>query len=172
MSRFERDSNNNLVLVAGAYATDSALSDSSTNPVQNKVVKSALDGKAASSHTHTISQITDFPSIPAATSISWTGTASATDVRYQRIGIGSTYTEINGTKYMEQSLTTSTSTDTTYTFTNSAITTSSEIEVSTDQWGVYPSNVTVTVTNNVGTCTVTIPKQSTSSTLGVRIHIS
>ncbi len=32
---------------------DSALSDSSTNPVQNKVVKAALDGKAASSHTHT-----------------------------------------------------------------------------------------------------------------------
>lgn len=31
---------------------DSALSATSTNPVQNKVVKSALDGKAASSHTH------------------------------------------------------------------------------------------------------------------------
>ena len=31
---------------------DSALSDTSTNPVQNKVIKSALDGKAASSHTH------------------------------------------------------------------------------------------------------------------------
>lgn len=39
---------------AGAGATvDSALSASSTNPVQNKVVKAALDGKAASSHTHT-----------------------------------------------------------------------------------------------------------------------
>lgn len=31
---------------------DSALSATSTNPVQNKVVKVALDGKAASSHTH------------------------------------------------------------------------------------------------------------------------
>ena len=31
---------------------DSALSSTSTNPVQNKVVKSALDGKANSSHTH------------------------------------------------------------------------------------------------------------------------
>ena len=40
---------------AGSNATvtvDSALSDSSTNPVQNKVVKAALDGKASSSHTH------------------------------------------------------------------------------------------------------------------------
>jgi hypothetical protein len=31
---------------------DSALSSTSTNPVQNKVVKSALDGKANASHTH------------------------------------------------------------------------------------------------------------------------
>ena len=31
---------------------DSALSATSTNPVQNKVVKAALDGKAAASHTH------------------------------------------------------------------------------------------------------------------------
>ena len=40
---------------AGSNATvtvDSALSSTSTNPVQNKVVKAALDGKAASSHTH------------------------------------------------------------------------------------------------------------------------
>ena len=31
---------------------DSALSSTSTNPVQNKVIKTALDGKASSSHTH------------------------------------------------------------------------------------------------------------------------
>lgn len=31
---------------------DSALSSTSTNPVQNKVIKTALDGKANSSHTH------------------------------------------------------------------------------------------------------------------------
>ena len=40
---------------AGSNATvtvDSALSSTSTNPVQNKVVTAALDGKAASSHTH------------------------------------------------------------------------------------------------------------------------
>lgn len=41
---------------AGSDATvtvDSALSSSSTNPVQNKVVKAGLDGKANSSHDHT-----------------------------------------------------------------------------------------------------------------------
>ena len=59
----------------GSVATvDSALSGTSTNPVQNKVVKAALDGKqaagsyAAASHTHTKSQITDFPTIPTKTS--------------------------------------------------------------------------------------------------------
>ena len=40
---------------------DSALSSTSTNAVQNKVINTALAGKAASSHTHTKSQITDFP---------------------------------------------------------------------------------------------------------------
>lgn len=41
---------------------DSALSSTSTNPVQNKIINSALSGKAAASHTHTVSQISDFPS--------------------------------------------------------------------------------------------------------------
>lgn len=45
---------------------DSAMSSTSTNPVQNKVINSALAGKAAASHSHTISQISDFPaSLPA-----------------------------------------------------------------------------------------------------------
>ena len=45
---------------------DSTLSSTSTNPVQNKVINSALAGKAAASHSHTISQISDFPaSLPA-----------------------------------------------------------------------------------------------------------
>ena len=38
---------------------DSALNATSENPVQNKVVKSALDGKAASSHSHSASEVTD-----------------------------------------------------------------------------------------------------------------
>ena len=47
-------------------AIDTALSATSTNPVQNKVINSALAGKAAASHSHTISQISDFPaSLPA-----------------------------------------------------------------------------------------------------------
>ena len=38
--------------LAGKITVDSALSSTSTNPVQNKVIKNALDGKAGSSHSH------------------------------------------------------------------------------------------------------------------------
>lgn len=43
---------------ANKIAVDSALSSTSTNPVQNKVINTALAGKAASSHTHAATQIT------------------------------------------------------------------------------------------------------------------
>lgn len=106
-------------------------------------------------------------SIPAATSISYTGTASATGVRYQRVGIGSTYTEINGTKYMEQTKTLSTSADTTYTFTNAAITADSVIQPYGSIFGIVPSNITT----SAGSCVVTIPKHDSAVSLKVRIYI-
>lgn len=51
-------------IASGANKTvvDSSLSSSSTNPVQNKVVNSALSGKANSSHSHSISNITNLQS--------------------------------------------------------------------------------------------------------------
>lgn len=49
---------------ANKTTVDSALNSTSENPVQNKAVNSALAGKANSTHTHTKSQITDFPNIP------------------------------------------------------------------------------------------------------------
>ena len=58
---FTTDEKNKLAGIAtGANKTtvDSALSDSSTNPVQNKVINNALLGKANSSHTHKVSDIT------------------------------------------------------------------------------------------------------------------
>lgn len=44
--------------IPAAVTVDSALSSTSTNPVQNKVINSALEGKAASSHNHAASEIT------------------------------------------------------------------------------------------------------------------
>lgn len=47
---------------ANKTVVDSSLSSSSTNPVQNKIVTNALNGKANSSHTHSISNITNLQS--------------------------------------------------------------------------------------------------------------
>ena len=43
---------------------DTALSSTSTNPVQNKVVTNALNSKANSSHTHSYKELSDKPTIP------------------------------------------------------------------------------------------------------------
>ena len=49
--------------IPAAVTVDSALSSTSTNPVQNKVINTALSSKAPSSHTHSKSEITDFPTL-------------------------------------------------------------------------------------------------------------
>lgn len=52
MSSSDKTKLNGIATGANKTTVDSALSSSSTNPVQNKVVNSALAGKASSSHTH------------------------------------------------------------------------------------------------------------------------
>lgn len=47
---------------ANKTVVDDSLSGSSENPVQNKVINTALSGKANSSHNHTVSDITGVPS--------------------------------------------------------------------------------------------------------------
>lgn len=96
-----------------------------------------------------------------------TGTASSSAVSYQRIGVNGSYTEINGTKYMEQTQTVSTSTNTTYTFTNADIKADSVIDVYASEFGINPSSVAV----SSGSCVVTIPAQSSAISLGIRIYI-
>ena len=55
-----------------AGEVDTAMSGTSILPVQNRVIKayvdSGLNGKANTSHNHTVSDVTDFPSIPSKTS--------------------------------------------------------------------------------------------------------
>ena len=52
MSSTDKAKLNGIAEGANRTTVDTALSTTSTNPVQNKVVKTALDGKASSSHTH------------------------------------------------------------------------------------------------------------------------
>ena len=72
MSAADKAKLDGIAAQANKIVVDASLSTSSTNPVQNKVIKAALDGKASSVHSHTKSQITDFPaSMPASDVYAW-----------------------------------------------------------------------------------------------------
>lgn len=135
--------------------------------IQNKPTIPAAQVNADWNAASGVAQILNKPSIPDATTIDSTGTASDTGVRYQRVGIGGVYTEIDGTKYMEQTQTLSTSSATVFTFTNAAITADSDIDPRSSIWGIVPSSVTV----SAGSCVVTIPPYSSAVSLKVRIYV-
>lgn len=62
LSKEDKSKLDGIATGANKTVVDSSLSGSSTNPVQNKVVNSALSGKANSSHSHSISNITNLQS--------------------------------------------------------------------------------------------------------------
>lgn len=62
LSKEDKSKLDGIATEANKTVVDSSLSSSSTNPVQNKVVNSALNGKANSSHSHSISNITNLQS--------------------------------------------------------------------------------------------------------------
>lgn len=164
----------NVVLGTAALKDSTgSVTQGSTDVLESGGAYSALALKANTADLATVAtsgdydDLTDKPTIPAATSISYTGTASATGVRYQRVGIGTVYTEIDGTKYMEQTKTLSTTADTTFTFTNAAITADSVIQPFASIYGIVPSDITT----SAGSCIVTIPKHDTAVSLKVRIYV-
>ena len=102
-----------------------------------------------------------------AVTIGSTGTASASATRYQRVSVNGTYTTIDGTVYMEQTQTLSTSGTTTFTFSNSAITANSLIDPFVSIFGVSPSSITV----SAGSCVIVFPAYSSAASLKCRIYI-
>lgn len=63
--------------------------DQSLSAAQGKVLKALIDGKAAASHTHTKSQITDFPSsMPASDVYAWAKAASKPSYTKSEVGLG------------------------------------------------------------------------------------
>ena len=116
-----------------------------------------------------------------AVSVDGTGTASSSVAHYQRVGVtdagavSPTYVEIDGTKYMQQTVaTTSTSATTVVTFTHADITDDSVIDVYVSEWGLVPDNVSCAsgVGGADGTCAVTLPVTTTAITdVVVRIYI-
>lgn len=62
LSKEDKSKLDGIATEANKTVVDSSLSGSSTNPVQNKIVTNALNGKANSSHSHSISNITNLQS--------------------------------------------------------------------------------------------------------------
>lgn len=96
------------------------------------------------------------------------GNASNTTTSYQSLKINNVNNCLDDSMYMEDTQTLSTSNDTTFTFTNNAITPNSLIETYTSIWGIVPKNVDV---SQNGVCTVTFAPYYTSTSLTCRIYI-
>lgn len=62
LSKEDKSKLDGIATEANKTIVDTSLSATSTNPVENKVVNSALNGKANSSHSHSISNITNLQS--------------------------------------------------------------------------------------------------------------
>lgn len=62
MSKEDKSKLDGIATEANKTVVDSSLSSSSTNPVQNKVVKGALDGKANVQHNHTFATVVNLQS--------------------------------------------------------------------------------------------------------------
>lgn len=79
-------------------AVDAELSTTSTNPVQNKVIKSALDGKSNTGHKHVKADITDFPtSMPASDVYSWAKQSSKPSYTISEVSGNLPASRISGT---------------------------------------------------------------------------
>ena len=157
---------------AASKNTTNTITQGGTDLIETGAVYTGLAAKAntadlgAVATSNSYNDLNNKPSIPTV-AVDHSGSASASGVRSQRIGINGVYNVIDGTRYMEQTKTVSTSADTTYTFSNSAITASSAIKVFADRFGIAPSNMTI----SSGQCVVTIPKQSSAFSLAIRIYI-
>lgn len=95
------------------------------------------------------------------------GNASNIEISYQSLQVGDMCYWFANSTYMEYSQTLSTTNDTVFTFSSSAIDADSLIQVYTSIWGMTPKSISVT--NN--SCVVTFPSYDTSATLKCRIYI-
>lgn len=72
MSAADKSKLDSVATGANKTVVDASFVDNSTNPVQSKVIKSALDGKSNTGHKHVKADITDFPtSMPASDVSAW-----------------------------------------------------------------------------------------------------
>lgn len=108
----------------------------------------------------------DVANIPTV-SVTHTGTASSTGVRKQQITVNNVSYDVDGSAYMEQSVTLSTSQATDVVFTNAIIADGTELTFSSSIWDLVPDDMVTTT----GVCTVTLPKWTSAVTIGCRLRV-
>lgn len=99
-------------------------------------------------------------------SVGTTGTAGSTTVKKQQVTINGSATDLIGAAYMLQTVTLLSSQETSVTFTNAIITTTSLIDIFIDQ----PIPYKLATTTN-GTCTIVFSKQDSDTSVTVAIQI-
>lgn len=88
MSAADKSKLDSVATGANKITVDSTLSADSTNPVQNKAVKVALDGKSDTGHKHAKADITDFPtSMPASDVYAWAKAATKPSYSKSEVGL-------------------------------------------------------------------------------------
>ena len=108
-------------------------------------------------------------------SIAETGTASASSTRKQQLTIDGVNTDINGTKYLEQTISAQANTDTTFTFSSSELTYASVLDIfvgcKTADYDIPTlKSKTLSVSGSTGTLTL-VYNVPTAYALTVRVYI-
>lgn len=89
MSAADKSKLDSVATGANKTVVDASFVANSTNPVQSKVVKSALDSKSNTGHKHVKADITDFPtSMPASDVSAWAKAAAKPSYSKAEIGLG------------------------------------------------------------------------------------
>lgn len=89
MSAADKSKLDSVATGANKTVVDTSFVTNSTNPVQSKVVKSALDGKSNTGHKHVKADITDFPtSMPASDVSAWAKAATKPSYSKAEVGLG------------------------------------------------------------------------------------
>ena len=89
MSAADKSKLDSVATGANKTVVDASFVANSTNPVQSKVVKSALDGKSDTGHKHVKADITDFPtSMPASDVSAWAKAATKPSYSKAEVGLG------------------------------------------------------------------------------------
>lgn len=98
MSAADKSKLDSVATGANKTVVDTSFVTNSTNPVQSKVVKSALDGKSDTGHKHVKADITDFPtSMPASDVSAWAKQSSKPSYTISEVSGNLAASRISGT---------------------------------------------------------------------------